>query len=435
VILSAIRSGEGKTILTTGILAALRRRGLAVGAAKSGPDYIDPAFHAAASGRPSFNLDSWAMPGDRLDRLLLRAAEDSDLLLIEGALGLFDGAAGPEGGRGATSDLAARYRLPVLVVIDVSGQSQTVAAVLRGLMLHDDRVKVAGVILNRVGSDRHRMLIETAIEAIGLPVLGALPRSAGMTLPERHLGLVQAGEQDDLAARLEALAATVEAHCDIGAIAELARPIALPADRPAGSAPPLPPPGSRIALARDAAFSFLYPHVVEGWREAGAAIVPFSPLADEPPPEDCDACWLPGGYPELHAGRIAAAGRFLAGLRAFAAEHPVHGECGGHMVLGQGLIDADGQRHGMAGLLGHATSFAERRLHLGYRSATLTADGVLGRAGTTVRGHEFHYSTLVEVGQDEPFADLADARGAALGPEGGRRGLVSGSYFHAMVAL
>jgi len=194
----------------------------------------------------------------------------------------------------------------------------------------------------------------------------------------------------------------------------------------------LPPPGQRIALASDAAFTFVYPHILDGWRRAGAEILPFSPLADEPPPESCDSCWLPGGYPELHAGALAAAQRFRAGLAQFASTRSVHGECGGYMVLGEGLEDADGVRHAMTGLLGHATSFAKRKLHLGYREARLLCDGPLGSAATTLRGHEFHYAALIATGSDEPLADLADGQGRPLGKCGARRGRVTGTFFHAI---
>ena len=200
-------------------------------------------------------------------------------------------------------------------------------------------------------------------------------------------------------------------------------------------ADPVPAPGEqRIALAQDRAFSFVYPHLTAAWRDAGAEIVPFSPLADEPPAESADCCWLPGGYPELHADALAAARRFMAGLREFAATRPVHGECGGYMVLGEGIEDAAGRRHAMAGLLGHSTSFAKRKLQLGYRSARLLADGVLGRRGAIVRGHEFHYASLAAAGDDECFAELADGEGQALGKAGGRRGNVSGTFFHAIAA-
>ena len=205
----------------------------------------------------------------------------------------------------------------------------------------------------------------------------------------------------------------------------MARPIHVPA---------LPPPGQRIALASDQAFSFVYPHLIEAWRRAGAEIFAFSPLADEPPPESADSCWLPGGYPELHADALAAARRFSAGLRRFAETRPVHGECGGYMVLGESLEDAAGRRHAMVGLLGHATSFARRKLHLGYRTARLLADGVLGRSGTIVRGHEFHYASLTSTGRDEPFAELTDSEGRAPVKAGGRRGHVTGTFFHAIAA-
>jgi cobyrinic acid a,c-diamide synthase len=413
-----------------GLLAALRRRGVRVGAAKSGPDYIDPAFHAAACGRPSPNLDSWAMPPLRLGAAAAAAAEGCELLLVESAMGLFDGAGTEPGRQGSAADLAARFGWPVLLLLDASGQSQSAAAVARGFATHHPAVRIAGVVLNRVASERHRRGAAEAIAATGLPVWGALPRDAAIALPERHLGLVQARELGTLPALLGRLAALAESHLDLDAIQAAAAASGTPA-RPSPD-PALPPPGQRVAVAEDAAFSFLYPHLLAGWHAAGATLHRFSPLADEPPPESCDACWLPGGYPELHAGRLAAAGGFLDGLRRFAATRPVHGECGGFMVLGQGLEDAEGVRHPMAGLLGHATSFARRRMQLGYREARLLADGVLGRAGQVLRGHEFHYASISDPGGDLPLAELRDAAGTALGPAGGRRGPVSGSFFHAI---
>jgi len=425
-VIGAPRSGSGKTTVTLALIAALRRRGLAVRAAKSGPDYIDPAFHAVASGAPVLNLDSWAMPPPLLDHLAAEAADGAAVLIVESAMGLFDGVAGPPGRTGAAADLAARLRLPVLLVLDVSGQSQTAAAVARGFATHDPAVAVCGVVLNRVGSERHRLGASVAIEAVGLPVFGALPRDPALTLPERHLGLVQAAEHPDLLALLDRLADRAEQHLDLDAILRRAAPIT-------GVAPfaaALPPPGQCVALAADAAFSFVYAHLIEGWRRAGAEIVRFSPLADEPPPERCDACWLPGGYPELHAGRLASAARFMAGLARFAQTRPVHGECGGHMVLGQGIEDASGVRHAMAGLLGHETSFARPKMNLGYREATLLTDAPIGAAGTTVRGHEFHYASTVDPGRDAPLATLRDAAGHGLGTAGGQRGRVTGSFFH-----
>jgi len=344
---------------------------------------------------------------------------------------LFDGAAaGRPHRRGATADLAAHFGVPVVLVLDVARQAQSAAAIVRGFAAHDPAVRVAGVILNRVATERHRALVADAIAALAIPVLGALPRDTAIALPERHLGLVQAGEHSDLAALIDRLAAAAERHIDLDAIAGHAALL-----RP-GSAidppPALPPPGQRIALARDQAFSFVYPHVIDAWRKAGAEILPFSPLADEAPPERADSCWLPGGYPELHAETLAAARNFAAGLKRFAETRPVHGECGGYMVLGESLEDAAGRRHPMTGLLGHWTSFARRKLHLGYRTARLLSASVLGAGGTVVRGHEFHYATLMSAGGDDAFADVADAEGRPLATSGGRRGHVTGTFFHAI---
>jgi cobyrinic acid a,c-diamide synthase len=428
ILVAAPRSGAGKTTVTLALLAAFRRRGLRVRAAKCGPDYIDPAFHAAASGAPCLNLDSWAMGPALLDSVVHETAAGADLLIVESAMGLFDGAGGGGSGEGAAAELAVQLRLPVLLVLDVAGQAQSAAAVVLGFANFDPRVRIAGIILNRVGSDRHRASIERAIAKLDVPIVGAIPRDEAIHLPERHLGLVQALEHNDLEPRLHRLADLTERHCDLARIQELATGLRVDSCPVAA----LPPPGQRIALAQDAAFAFIYPHLLSGWRRAGAEIVPFSPLADEPPPTGCDACWLPGGYPELHAGKLANAERFKADLGHFASSRPVHGECGGYMVLGQGLVDTDGARHAMAGLLSHVTSFAERHLHLGYRAATLLQDCTLGPAATRLRGHEFHYASLIDPGADDPLAELFDAQGRVLGQIGGRRGYVTGSFFHAI---
>ena len=317
-------------------------------------------------------------------------------------------------------------------MIDVSGQSQSAAAIARGFVSHDPEVRIGGIVLNRFGSERHRKLVADAIGGLEIPILGAIPRDTDLVLPERHLGLVQANEHGDLAKRLARLADTAEAHLDLDAIRLLAAPPRLSVG---GSATPIAPPGQRIALAQDAAFSFVYPHVVDGWRRAGAEISTFSPLGDEAPPEDCDTCWLPGGYPELHAELLAGADRFRSSLARFAATRPVHGECGGYMVLGESLEDGAGIAHRMAGLLSHATSFAKPKLHLGYREARLLADSPLGEAGTRFRGHEFHYASLVAEGSDQPLLELADGEGRKLGAAGGRRGHVTGTFFHAVAKV
>ncbi|MET4898210.1 cobyrinate a,c-diamide synthase [Sphingomonadaceae bacterium jetA1] len=424
--IAAPASGTGKTTVMLGLLRAFRDSGLTVQPFKSGPDYIDPAFHRAACGRVSCNLDGWAMPAALLDTLGQRGA-DADLVLAEGSMGLFDGVARPGAtGIGSSAETARRMGWPVVLVIDVSGQAQSAAATALGFARYDPDLRVAGVILNRVASPRHERLARLGFEAIGLPVLGALPRRGDLVLPERHLGLVQAVEHPELDRLIGDYAAFLAAHVDLAAVRALA--YSRPAPDPAGAAWPTPP-AQRIALAQDAAFSFVYPHMLEGWRRAGAEILPFSPLADEAPDPAADLVWLPGGYPELHAGRLAAAGRFRAGLIAHAATRPVHGECGGYMALGEALIDANGERHRMAGLLGLVTSYATRKMHLGYRRATLLGGFADMPEGAVLGGHEFHYSTVLEQ-PDAPLAHVVDAQGEAVAETGSRRGAVTGTFFH-----
>lgn len=420
-VIAAPRSGSGKTVVTLALLRALRERGEDVAGAKAGPDYIDPAFHAAATGRPCLSLDPWAMRPSRL--AALARASGAGLLLIEGAMGLYDGAAD---GRGASADLAAVLGLPVLLVLPCGGMGQSVAALAQGFARFRDDVRVAGLILNDVASDRHEALLRRALDPLGLPVLGAFRRAEALALPSRHLGLVQAGEHPDLAGFLAAAAGIAARSADLAALAALAAPL------PGGAAPGLSPPGQRVALAADAAFAFSYPHMLADWRGAGAEVRPFSPLADEGPDADADAVFLPGGYPELHAGRLAAAGRFRAGMAAAAARGAlVLGECGGYMTLGEGLVAADGTRHAMLGLLPLETSFATRRLALGYRRLAARPGAPLCGA---FAGHEFHYATTLRAA-GEPLWDAADASGAALPPAGLRAGRVAGSFAHVIDRL
>jgi len=425
-VISAPASGAGKTTLTLALARAWRDRGLAVQCFKSGPDYIDPAFHAVATGRSSVNIDSWAMPRATIEALTARAA-DADIVLAEGSMGLFDGVATcGMCGTGASADIAEMLGWPVLLVLDPAGQAQTAAAVAAGLRDFREGVRLAGVVLNRVASPRHEDLVRRAMKDAGIEVFGALPRHAPIKLPERHLGLVQAEETARLDEMIAEAARLVAERIDLDVLVSLSS-VWTPASPKAASR--VTPPGQRIALARDAAFSFIYPHVLEGWRAAGAEILPFSPLADEGPRADADVCWLPGGYPELQAGRIAGNRLFRETIRAFAQTRPVHGECGGYMVLGQGLIDSDGTRHEMTGLLGLETSFAKRRMHLGYRLAELSAAVPGFGEGRRLRGHEFHYATILAQ-PDPALASVRDANGAEVAETGSRRGNVTGTFFH-----
>lgn len=431
-ILAAPASGSGKTLATLGILRAFARRGVRVASAKVGPDYIDPCFHAAATGRPCLNLDTWAMRDVTLAGLAAELARDSDLIVAEGVMGLFDGAMVPHGTErdGSTAALARVGGWPVVLVVNVKGQAASAAAVVRGFASHDPRVRLAGVIFNNVGMGRHLDILKEATAAAvpGLAVLGGIPRTPDLSVPERHLGLVQAHEHPDLPGFLDAAADLMEKSLDLDALRAVARPAAF------ASVPkpkPVPPLGQRIAVAQDVAFAFAYPALLAGWREQGAQLSFFSPLADQAPDPAADAVYLPGGYPELHAEKLSANATFREGVRAAArAGKAVFGECGGYMVLGDAITDAGGIAHPMLGLLPVATSFAKRRLHMGYRVATLQAASPLGPRGLRFRAHEFHYAAIVAESESDRLFSVIDAAGEARGSVGLARGSVTGSFMH-----
>ncbi|MFD1695614.1 cobyrinate a,c-diamide synthase [Roseibium aestuarii] len=432
-LVAAPHSGAGKTTLTLALLRAFRQRGVTVASAKSGPDYIDPAFHAAATGRPCVNLDAYAMSPEQIRGLTAIRASSVDLFVVEGAMGLFDGAAS---GQGSAADLARILGLPVVLVVDCARQSQSIAALVHGFASFRADVTVAGVILNRVASPRHEAMLRQALEPLRLPVIGAVPASDDLVLPDRHLGLVQAAEHPDLDGFLEGAGARIAACLDLSMLqSEIARP--LPAHAAFDRAPVLlPPPGQRIAVARDVAFAFAYPHLLAGWQAAGAELSLFSPLADEVPDPAADAIFLPGGYPELHAGPLAAKGRFRDGLRLAADRGSlIYGECGGYMTLGEALIDAQGVSHPMLGLLPLVTSFAARRRHLGYRQLEPVIPGVWpgeprDEDDGALMGHEFHYATILHEGEADRLFRARDALGTALPDMGLRRANVLGSFAH-----
>ncbi|MCF6274098.1 MAG: cobyrinate a,c-diamide synthase [Rhodobacteraceae bacterium] len=416
-IIAAPSSGAGKTVVTLGILRALRRRGVDISSAKSGPDYIDPAFHEAATGKPCVNLDAWAMEPQALRAMAHH--QPGRLLLVEGAMGLFDGAPVAESpmGKGSVADLAEILELPVVLVIDVARQAQSVAAIVAGLKGFRDGVRVVGVILNRVGSERHRQMIERAIGDV--PVLGAIPRDGRMERQSRHLGLVQAREDSTLESFVNGAADVVAATVDLDHLSKLAAPL-LKDD----TVTRLAPLGQHIAIAQDTAFAFAYPHILAGWQAAGASLSFFSPLADEAPDKTADAVFLPGGYPELHAGKIAGNTIFKTSMRESAAE--IYGECGGYMVLGKSMVDAEGTRHEMLGLLPVETSFADRKLHLGYRKLSALTGPYKGQI---LNAHEFHYSRIIEMEPPNLFKS-SDSMGVGLGKVGHRRKNTSGSFAH-----
>lgn len=419
-LIAAPASGCGKTTVTLGLLAALRRRGLAVAPFKVGPDYIDPGHHAAVCGRPSRNLDGWMCGEDWVRASFARGCAGAQLALVEGVMGLFDGAAG-DSDVGSSAEIARWLDASVVLVVDARSQARSVAALVKGFVDFDPALRFAGVVLNRVGSARHAELLGTALASVpGLPpLLGCLPREGQIALPERHLGLVTAA---DGGADYGALADLVEAHLDLEALLAAVGTRAFPAA--AVSAPV--PKRARIGVARDKAFCFCYPENLELLEQAGAELVFFSPLADTRLPTDLDGLYLPGGYPELHAEGLSANRELLTEIRECAAAGlPVYAECGGFMLLGEGI---DGRP--MAGVFPATARMLERRQALGYREVTLAADGPLGPAGTVARGHEFHYSTLEMPAQVARDYRLSRRGGVDLGREGYRLGNVLGSYVH-----
>ncbi len=436
-IIAAPASGSGKTVFTLGLLHHLSRSGVKIASAKAGPDYIDPAFHAAATQSNCLNLDPWAMRPAMLLQAACDLGTEGATVICEGVMGLFDGAVQEQG---STADLAEITGWPVILLVDAGAQGASAGAVLRGFATHRPGLEIAGVVFNRIGGDKHRAILTAAVAAAtpDIPILGFIPRNTELNLPSRHLGLIQAGEYRNLENLLNVAANEVELHVDVEKLMSLARPLKGRGDIEKGQAPAMIKPlGQNIAIAEDEAFTFRYPLIVEGWQAQGAAISFFSPLDDVPPPDDADAVYLPGGYPELHGFRLATSTTFMDGLRSAAARGAtVFGECGGYMVLGKGMIDGDGQRHVMSGLLSLETSFADRKLHLGYRDlvldagAALGSGNLLGRPGAKYRGHEFHYATVLKESPGAPLFQCRDAQGDDLGLAGLADGRVMGSFIH-----
>ncbi|MEE9240743.1 MAG: cobyrinate a,c-diamide synthase, partial [bacterium] len=415
-VVAGTASRTGKTTVTLAALRAMARRGIRLSSAKIGPDFIDPEFHRAATGKRSVNLDGYAMGEDTLSRLLFSLSRDADFTLIEGVMGLFDGSVS---GAGSTADIAQRFKLPVVLVVDVSGQSASVGAVVKGFRDFRPDVKVAAVILNRVANERHEKMCRDALPEQECPVVSALPHEPSLVKEHRHLGLKQAEEIPELEQMLERAADWFEAHTDWELFLSLFAPMDITKEenqREWG----ISPFGSHIAVASDVAFRFFYPHLALAWRSRGARISCFSPLADEAPPADADAIYLPGGYPELHAQKISGNKNFLNALReASGRSVKIYGECGGYMVLGESLRDASGTSYPMAGLLPVKTSIHEPKRQLGYREAVLHNDALCEKAGCRFRAHEFHYASI-ESAQPysnslRPLFETQDAAGASLG--------------------
>ncbi|MCX5947571.1 MAG: cobyrinate a,c-diamide synthase [Cyanobacteria bacterium] len=404
-LIAAPCSGSGKTLLSLCLTATARQRGQSIQTFKVGPDYLDPQLLAAVAQRPCRNLDPLLCCEPWVQRCYRWHGSRADRVLVEGVMGLFDGR-GPSS-EGSSAAVAALLELPVVLVVEASRQAGSLAALVRGFRDHGPpAVTLAGVVLNRVGSERHRALLAEALAAISVPLLGVLPHHASLDLPSRHLGLLPPQELDDLGERQRLWAGLAEQHLDLERLWPLLAPPpsqatdsdpitwALSGLAPQAQAPPQPSPLGPglplpVAIASDAAFHFRYPEAAELLRAVGLDPIPWSPLADDPLPPDCRAVLLPGGYPELHAETLAASRRSLSQLAsAAAAGLPIVAECGGLLLLGQQLEDSEGRSHAMAGVL--PLSARRGALSLGYREAEATGDGLLVRRGDRLIGHEFH---------------------------------------------
>ncbi len=405
-VIAGTHSGAGKTTIATGLMAALRQKGTRVGSAKVGPDFIDPGYHSLATGRPARNLDAWMCGLDSIRPLAGRAAAGTDVLIVEGVMGLFDGAA--DGTPSSTAVIARQLDAPVVLVVDAASMGQSVAAVVHGFATFDREVRIAGVVLNRVGSDQHEAMLRDALIAVGIPVVGALRRDDAFAWRDRHLGLVPVAENRSVVAgQLQILAAKISECCDLDLLMGLAS--AAPALEASDVSMPARVGQCRVAVAAGAAFSFCYPDNLEALAAAGAELVPFDPCSDAELPEGCDALLAGGGFPEVYADALAANQPLMADVRARMGRGlVVWAECGGLLWLSRSLDD-----NKMIGAVDTVTHMT-KRLTLGYRSGCTTTASPLGPAGTHVRGHEFHYSQ-------------ADGPGDALALTG-RTGPVSGGF-------
>jgi cobyrinic acid a,c-diamide synthase len=454
-VLAGTNSGVGKTSLAVGLARCLARRGLRVQTFKVGPDFLDPTYLAMASGRACYNLDGWMTSRQYISRLFARATADADIALVEGVMGMFDGAS-PTALEGSTAEIALWLDTPVLLVVDAHGASRSLAATVKGFVEFEPEVKVCGVIANRGGTPRHKMSLAASLTAAGAaPLLGMLPKGALPPLPSRHLGLVAADQASLSAEALDQLADACDEHLDVSAIIELAEKGSEARDQgpelrssqiprspnpqipksPNPQIPKSPNPHLRLGIARDEAFHFYYPDNLEALSEAGAELIEFSPIADSQLPADLDGLYFGGGYPEVHAARLAANTNMLADVRRFAASgRAIYAECGGLMYLSDSLTATDGTRHSLVGVLPIQTTMLDRLKSLGYAEVTLRDDSLWGPRGAKFRGHEFHYSEITKpLTSDSGWQTVYSVEnrwGEPAELEGFQKGRILASYVH-----
>ncbi len=429
-LIAAPFSGSGKTTLTTGLIRALRLQGYGVAPFKVGPDYIDPSYHAMAAGRPCLNLDSWMLGEDGVKATFAANIDDrTDIAIIEGVMGLFDGATG-EGITGSSAHIALLLQIPVILVIDARGMAHSAAAMVKGYKDFIPELNLAGVILNRVGSARHASICQQSIEEMtGVPVVGYMRRDAALQIPERHLGLVPTSEDGQWESFIESTAQRAAETINLDQLRTLADQShwTQPSHQPSHQ-PTTKPTTKTIAIAKDAAFSFTYAANETALTEAGATLIPFSPLDNEPIPAQADIVLLSGGFPELYARKLSKCSAFFDSLRAFRGF--VYAECGGLMVLTQGIIDQQDQYWPMAGLVSGMVRMTDK-VTLGYREVTALHDSPLFEKGDTIRGHEFHYSKWMQRPDSLPHAYEVQPRSGLAGWQAGvQRNNIFASYIH-----
>ena len=439
-LIAGTASGVGKTTVTLAILAAMRRRGLRVQPFKGGPDFLDTTHHSRIAGRPSRNLDTWLLSAEANRTVFAATSADVDAAVVEGMMGLFDGKSA-SGDQGSSAEIAKLLGLPVLLVVDAAKSARSAAATVLGFELFDPALSLAGVILNRVGSPGHLAMLTEAIRSrCRTPVLGSLPRTPEIAIPERHLGLHAAvGEMAGLEAEIERLASMAEEHFDLERILQIQQDEVPQRLKPelgrdrygtAESVPSRRQEKLRIGIARDAAFSFYYQDNLDLLEQHGAELVPFSPLTDAHLPPDLDALYLGGGYPELHADTLSRNQTLLSDLRAFAAaDRPIYAECGGMLYLAETLRTAEGLIP-LSGVLPLRAEMTPRLVNFGYVTVTFTRDCLLGPAGTAVRGHSFHYSRLEADPALQTAYSLEFSLSGRTAQEGYTRGNILASYVH-----
>jgi len=421
-------SGVGKTTVTLALMAALRRRGLQVQSFKCGPDFIDAGYHTRACGRASRNLDGWMLSADRNHDIFSCSAAGADVCVVEGVMGLFDGASG-KSEVGSTAEMAKLLGLPVILVVDASSVARSVAALVHGFETFDPKVRISGVIFNKVAGLAHYDMLRDAVESTcGATPLGYLPRDERIQVPERYLGLFTAGEDLLPDSRLALLAEIAEASIGMEKLLELAESFGVPptAGHSAKASPPV-----RIGVARDRAFCFYYEDNLDALRAAGAEIVEFSPVKDAALPAGLDALYIGGGYPELYTDQLSTNQGMIASVKKFAEEGgAVYAECGGLMYLAKKIVTRDGKAFPMAGILPLSVQMTDRLVNFGYAEVCLTEDCLLGAAGTRARGHSFHCSTITESSPMDQTYSVSYTLSRREEAEGFRIKNVLGSYIH-----